>query len=72
MSERRSCRVLKINRSLYRRKPKKDEQAFLRMRIEEIAGIRVRYGYRRIHVLLRREGWKIKHNRYTGFIKQKD
>jgi len=29
------------------------------MMIEEIAAVRVRYGYFRIHVLLRREGWKI-------------
>jgi len=29
------------------------------MRIKEIAAVRVRYGYRRIHVLLRREGWTI-------------
>jgi len=36
-SERRCCRVLRLNRSLYRRQPKKDEQAFLRMRIKEIA-----------------------------------
>ena len=33
------------------------------MRIREIAKIRVRYGYRRIHVLLRREGWLINHKR---------
>ena len=58
-SERRCCRVLRLNRGLYRRQPKKDEQAFLRMRIKEIAAVRVRYGYRRIHVLLRREGWAI-------------
>ena len=63
VSERRSCRVLRLNRSLYRRKPKKDEQAFLRMRIREIAATRVRYGYKRIHVLLRREGWCINHKR---------
>ncbi len=29
------------------------------MRIKEIAAVRVRYGYRRIHVLLKREGWTI-------------
>ncbi|NLI14368.1 MAG: IS3 family transposase [Peptococcaceae bacterium] len=63
VSERRSCRVLKLNRSLYRRRPKRDEQAFLRMRIKEIAATRVRYGYRRIHVLLCREGWKVNHKR---------
>jgi hypothetical protein len=33
-------------------------QAVLNKRIKEIAGTRVRYGYRRIHVLLRREGWR--------------
>jgi len=33
------------------------------MRIKEIAAVRVRYGYRRIHVLLRREGWKVNHKR---------
>jgi putative transposase len=33
------------------------------MRIKEIAAVRVRYGYKRIHVLLRREGWGINHKR---------
>ena len=31
------------------------------MRIKEIAGARMRYGYRRIHILLKREGWKVNH-----------
>ena len=33
------------------------------MRIKEIAAVRVRYGYKRIHLLLRREGWQINHKR---------
>jgi putative transposase len=33
------------------------------MRINEIARVRVRYGYKRIYVLLRREGWKVNHKR---------
>lgn len=33
------------------------------MRIKEIASVRVRYGYKRIHVLLQREGWHINHKR---------
>jgi len=69
-SERRSCHVLRIYRSAYRRKPTKDEQAYLRMRIKEIASVRVRYGYRRIHVLLRREGWKINHKRVYRIYRQ--
>ncbi len=32
-SDRRCCRVLRLNRSNYRRRSRKDEQAFLRMRI---------------------------------------
>ena len=33
------------------------------MRIKEIAATRVRYGYKRIHILLRREGWAVNHKR---------
>jgi putative transposase len=33
------------------------------MRIKELAAVRVRYGYKRIHVLLQREGWNINHKR---------
>jgi putative transposase len=35
----------------------------LRLRINEIAKVRVRYGYKRIHVLLVREGWRVNHKR---------
>lgn len=37
------------------------DQADLKQRIKEIAETRVRYGYRRIHVLLRRESWVSRH-----------
>jgi putative transposase len=59
----RACMVLHFARSTYYYKSKADWQAALRMRIKEIAAVRVRYGYRRIHVLLRREGWQINHKR---------
>src|SRR5262249_39821908 len=35
----------------------------LRIRIKDLAAVRVRYGYRRLHVLLRREGWAVNHKR---------
>jgi len=63
VSERRACKVLGLNRSTQRYKGQRDEQAELRMRIKEIAAVRVRYGYKRIHVLLRREGWRVNHKR---------
>lgn len=46
-----------MDRSTYHYKSRRQEQAGLRQRIKEIAETRVRYGYRRVHVLLRREGW---------------
>ena len=51
--------MLGAERSSYHYKSKHGGQAELKQRIKEIAETRVRYGYRRIHVLLRREGWAV-------------
>jgi putative transposase len=61
--------VLQGHRSVYDYKSRKDEQAALRMRIKDIAQARVSYGYRRIHVLLLREGWKVNHKRVYRLYK---
>lgn len=42
---------------------KRPEQASLEARIREICQTRVRYGYRRVHVLFRREGWRLGQNK---------
>ncbi len=59
VSIRRACSVLQAERSSYHYRGKRRPQAILSKRIKEIAETRVRYGYRRIHVLLRREGWQV-------------
>ena len=46
------------------------EQAALKIRIRDLAQARVSYGYRRIHVLLQREGWKVNHKRVYRLYKQ--
>ena len=69
MSERRVCEVVSLGRSTYRYKSKAAEQAALRMRIRDLARARVSYGYRRIHVLLQREGWKVNHKRVYRLYK---
>jgi putative transposase len=52
-------------------KPKADPQAVaLRQRLKELAATRVRYGYRRLTVLLRRSGWKVNHKRIYRLYKQ--
>ena len=48
----------RMSRQTYRYRSHKDPRAALRMRIREIAQARVRYGYRKILAMLRREGWK--------------
>src|ERR1700679_3273422 len=59
VSERRACRVARLNRGTFRYRGHKDPRTALRMRIREIVQTRVRYGYRKIRVLLNREGWKV-------------
>ena len=58
-SERRACRVLCVTRGKYRYRSCCDPRTELRMRIREIAQARVRYGYRKIRVLVNREGWEV-------------
>ena len=61
---RRSCLLLGQSRTAWYYKPTRPAlDAPLTKRIQEIAQTRVRYGARRIHILLRREGWKINHKR---------
>jgi putative transposase len=59
VSERRACGVAQLARSTQRYRGNKDPQTALRQRIREIAQARIRYGYRKIRVLLNREGWKV-------------
>lgn len=54
---------MRFDRSVHRYQSIRDDQAALRQRMKELAGVRVRYGYRRLHVLLRREGWAVNHKR---------
>jgi putative transposase len=57
VSERRACRVVRLHRSNRYYRSIKDPRHDLRARMRETTQTRVRYGYRRVHVLLRREGW---------------
>ena len=70
VSCRRACRVVLFNRSTFYYCPTKDSQEPLRNQIKEIARTRVRYGYRRIHVLLRRSGWQVNHKRVYRLYKE--
>ena len=55
----RACRLALISRSLWAYSSRRPSQEGLRCRLRELAQARPRYGYRRVHVLLRREGWVV-------------
>lgn len=59
MSQRRACAVLKVDRSSVRYEGRRGDDAALRAQIREIAAERRRFGYRRVHVLLKREGIEV-------------
>jgi len=63
-SERRACVVVGMSRSVarYKARRRKDEAGLVK-KIHELAIRNSRYGYRRISVLLRREGWKVNKKR---------
>jgi putative transposase len=48
-----------LGRSSWHYESRKDPQEALRRRLRELAMARPRYGYRRLHILLRREGWEV-------------
>lgn len=57
-SERRACRLARQNRSVQNYQSVLDPRLALRQRMKEIASTRVRFGYRRIRIMLNREGWQ--------------
>ena len=59
VSIRRACAVIRFDPRTYRYKSRRPGQVALEQRIREICQTRVRFGYRRVHVLLKREGWEI-------------
>lgn len=60
---RRSCALMRLERSTWYYKSRAKDQSALRLRIRDIAQSRPRFGYRRITVMLKREGWKVNHKR---------
>lgn len=66
----RACGLVGISRSLFAYESKRTGDVALTERMKEIAALKRRYGYRRIHVLLRREGWQTNHKRVWRLYSQ--
>jgi len=63
LSERRASRLVGMGRSTARYQTRRGHDEALRRRLRELAAERPRFGYRRLHILLRREGVLVNHKR---------
>ena len=71
LSERRACRLVGLSRDSYRHPPKADQSTLdLHEKIVEIAHVRRRFGYRRIHDLLRPQFPSVNHKRVYRLYRQ--
>lgn len=59
----RACRLAHFSRAAWYRRSTARDQTALRLRIRDLAHARPRFGYLRIWVLLRREGWHVNRKR---------
>ena len=62
ISERRACQLLGLARSVLHYETQKQDDG-LKARLVELAGERRRFGYRRLHILIEREGVEVNHKR---------
>jgi putative transposase len=63
MSERRACKAIGCSRMTMRYQTTRADDARLRQRMKAIAPERHRFGYRRLHVLFKREGYVLNHKK---------
>jgi putative transposase len=70
VSERRACMVLGVDRTSVRYRSDRPNDAPVRARMRELAAIRRRFGYRRLLVLMRREGLVMNHKKFRRLYRE--
>jgi putative transposase len=70
VSERRACSVLGADRTSVRYRSYRPDDAAVRARLRELASVRRRFGYRRLHILLTREGIVMNHKRLRRLYRE--
>lgn len=72
MSERRACGLINHPRSSHRYLSKKADNKALRTRLLALAAERKRFGYRRLYIMLRREGFEVNHKKVYRLYKEEN
>lgn len=70
VSQRRACEAMSVDRSSVRYRSRRPDDAGLRKRLKELAAERRRFGYRRLHILLRREGLHMNHKKLRRLYRE--
>lgn len=70
VSQRRACGVLGADRTMVRYVSRRPDDAKARARIRELASERRRFGYRRLHWLMCREGWAMNHKKFRRLYRE--
>lgn len=70
LSQRRACQLVSVARSTVRYRRRRGDDEPLRTRLRQVAAQRPRFGYRRLHVLLRREGLVVNHKRIARLYRE--
>ena len=63
VSQRRACKMIDAERSSVRYRPRRPDDREVRVRLRELAAAWRRFGYRRLQILLRREGTHMNHKK---------
>jgi putative transposase len=63
VSQRRACKIIGVDRSTARYRSRRPDDGAIRARLRELAAIRRRFGYRRLQILLQREGTHMNHKK---------
>lgn len=69
-SQRRACGLAGIDPRVYRHRSIRPDDAVIRQRLRELANERRRFGYRRLHILLRRDGIEVNHKKLYRLYKE--
>lgn len=70
VSQRRACQVIEADRTSVRYRSVRPDDAGLRARLRELAAVRRRFGYRRLLLLLRREGVRVNHKKLRRLYRE--
>ena len=70
VSQRRACSAIGVDRSSVRYRGRRPDDGAIRARLRELAAVRRRFGYRRLHILLDREGLHVNHKKLRRLYRE--